>query len=351
MAITISNDQTWIWYDHWEDGFELDVTNPNRLPTTQIWGDGNAANGCAPTIVNCTNALDRLMAGDSIVFQRTVTTPRVSSTIFFDGGDRIQASHPISVVKANYPSDPGAVLAGAVEIVDTTQWGFTFEAPVGVDIGAALPAFEHSAFTIMAAFNNTKVVLADKVTIKILDIGGSYTFTVRKGDRIVADKPIQVHLLTGDVGSIYETRWYSIRPIDKISRSYVTPIGDSVGKTKIIFYNPHNTTLSYTFQYLVNGVTKVATGNVVSKQAAWSAVIPVGSGAWIDGNQTFIPLTVTDSEDKDGNNYTTGGTMYDWGCPLVPRDELTPEVLIGLGFGCTNNNCGSKYALPVHIYW
>ena len=96
---------------------------------------------------------------------------------------------------------------------------------------------------------------------------------------------------------------------------------------------------------MVNGVKKIITGNVVSKQSAWSGIIPVGSGAWIDGNQTFIPLTVTDSEDKDGNNVTTGGTMYDWGCPLVPRDELTPEVLIGLGFGCTNNNCGSKFCV------
>ena len=51
MAITISNDQTWIWYDHWEDGFELDVTSLTRRPSTQVWGDGNATNGCAPLSV------------------------------------------------------------------------------------------------------------------------------------------------------------------------------------------------------------------------------------------------------------------------------------------------------------
>jgi hypothetical protein len=350
LSISISNDQTWIWYDHWEDGFELDVTKP-AMRTTEIWGDGNAANGCAP-IANCTNSLDRLMAGDTLVIQRNIVTPRVASTIMFDGGDRIQASSTVSVVKANYPLSPGSVLAGAIEIVDTAQWGLQYEAPVGIDIGTVFPAFELSVFTIMAAFNNTKVVLADKTTTKILDLGNSYTFNVRKGDRIVADKPIQVHLLTGDVNSVYETRWYAMRPIDTISNSYVNPVGDSWGRTKIIFYNPHNTTLAYNIQYIENGVKKVTTGNLVSKQATWSGVIPVGSGAWIDGNQTFIPLTVTDSEEKDGTNVTTGGTMYDWGCPLVPRNELTPEALIGLGFGCTNNNCGSKFeALVPHVFF
>jgi hypothetical protein len=33
---------------------------------------------------------------------------------------------------------------------------------------------------------------------------------------------------------------------------------------------------------------------------------------------------------------------FDWGFPLLARDELTSQVLIGLGYGCTNNECGSK---------
>jgi hypothetical protein len=31
--------------------------------------------------------------------------------------------------------------------------------------------------------------------------------------------------------------------------------------------------------------------------------------------------------------------MHDWGYPLIPRNELTSQVLVGLGYGCTNNNC------------
>ena len=31
-----------ITYDHWEDGYEADLANPVQS-TTQVWGDGNAA--------------------------------------------------------------------------------------------------------------------------------------------------------------------------------------------------------------------------------------------------------------------------------------------------------------------
>ena len=38
-----------IYYDHWEDGYEADIENPVQS-TTQIWGDGNPANGAPPNI-------------------------------------------------------------------------------------------------------------------------------------------------------------------------------------------------------------------------------------------------------------------------------------------------------------
>jgi hypothetical protein len=340
LSITISNDQTVIWYDHWEDGYDLNVGVATGR-STQIWGDGIAANGCAPTIKNCTNSLDRLMAGDSIVIQNNVAVPRDRVNFFYDGGDRIQSNFPIAVVRAAYASSPGSVLAGAIEILDTTQWGLVFEAPVGVDLGKTIAAFEQSIFVVTAGSNNTKVTLPNNTT-RVLNIGNSTVVTVNQGNRIISDKPVQVHLFTADVNSTYETRWYSMRPIEAYSNSYVTPVGDSMGKTKMVVYNPNEVTMTYNMQFMDKGVKRTATGNIARKQAAFTPVIPSGSGAWIDSNHTFVALTITDSEQLDGANYSTGGQMYDWGCPVVPRSELTSEVLLGLGFGCTNNNCGSK---------
>jgi hypothetical protein len=38
IAIAISADNTRIWYDHWEDGYDLYVEEPGN--STEIWGDG-----------------------------------------------------------------------------------------------------------------------------------------------------------------------------------------------------------------------------------------------------------------------------------------------------------------------
>ena len=117
ISVTISTDQTIIWYDHWEDGFDQDVAN-KTAKSTEIWGDGIAANGCSPMIKNCTNSLDRLMAGASVVIQNTVPIPRVRTSVYYDGADRLQASLPIAVTRAGYASVPGSLLAGAGKCYD-----------------------------------------------------------------------------------------------------------------------------------------------------------------------------------------------------------------------------------------
>lgn len=112
LSVTISTDRTVVWVDHWEDGYDVDVAVRTAV-TTEIWGDGNAANGCAPNVVDCTNVKDVLMAGNSIVIQNSVDLPRNRATIRYDGGDRIQSSFPVAVTRAGYAREPGTVLAGA----------------------------------------------------------------------------------------------------------------------------------------------------------------------------------------------------------------------------------------------
>jgi IgGFc binding protein len=174
-------------------------------PSTEIWGDGNASNGCAPDVMSCTNSNDRLMAGDSIVIQNTIALPRVQQHIRYDGSDRIQASFPIAVTRGAYPVRPGSVMAGAVEVFDTAAWGNTFEAPVGADVGKTYQAFEISMFFIMAAEDRTKVTLANGYVIS-LNQGQGTAISVNIGEQIKSNKPIQVDLITGDRGSFYEMR-------------------------------------------------------------------------------------------------------------------------------------------------
>ncbi len=83
FSISIASGGTWVYYDHFEDGYEADITNPTD-DTTEIWGNGIAADGCAPNKsgvpVDCTDANDVLNAGDVIVPYNAVPIP-VPSTV------------------------------------------------------------------------------------------------------------------------------------------------------------------------------------------------------------------------------------------------------------------------------
>jgi hypothetical protein len=212
ISVAFSTSDTIVWYDHWEDGFDIDTTNATATAkTTEIWGDGNAANGCAPKVTPCTDATDRIKAGQSIVVQNTVAIPRVKTQIRYDGGDRLQTSFPVTVTRGAYPTEPGSLMAGAVDVVDLDSWGTQFEAPTGQDIGTSANVFEFCGLFFMAANDGTVVTLPNKKNIT-LNQGESSSVRVNQGDTISSTAIVQVHLITGDILSFYEMRWYSLLP-------------------------------------------------------------------------------------------------------------------------------------------
>jgi uncharacterized repeat protein (TIGR01451 family) len=320
---------------------------------------GNADNGCAPTVKPCTHAADILIAGQVIVIQNAVNVPRIKSEIRYDGSDKIQASYPIAMVRGAYPTQPGSLMAGAVELLDTRGWGYAFEAPVGTDVGESFKAFELSVMFMMATEDRTTVKLPGGKTVELKQ-GESSPLWVKLGDRIESDKPIQVNFVSGDMSSRYEMRWYSLRGVEQYSKSYVSPVGDTRANTKMIVYNPNASAITVTVEHFnkVFRCQKLRTGRLAcevtsttrekytmeigSKQVMKTKVVNSGSGAWLHSTSTFLPLSITDSEDYTSDGQGTGGQWYDWGFPVVPRDKLTSEVIIGLGYGCTNNNCGAE---------
>jgi len=239
LSVSISVDKTVIWYDHWEDGFDSDVLMPNST-TTEVWGDGDASNGCAPNNLQCTDQSDFLKAGDSIVVQNKVEVPRNITLIRYDGGDKLQASYPIAVTRGAFPKSPGSELAGGVEVMDIDVWGQNFEAPVGEDVGklVAESAFELSAMFFMAAYDNTTVTLPNGSTLT-LNSGQGGMVRVNRGAKLTSDKIIQVDFLAGDIDSNYELRWFSLLDVAKWSFEYISPVGDTYASTKILLYNPN----------------------------------------------------------------------------------------------------------------
>ena len=346
LAITVSTDNTVIWFDHWEDGYDEDVTVA-MANTTVVWGDGKKSNGCAPFVTVCTDAADVLKAGNNILLRNNIPIPRNKKFQFVDGGDRIQASFPVTVTRAGHPHRT-AVLASAIQALDTSQWGTTYEAPVGVDFGKNFynQTFEWVILIYQAGADFTTVTLPDLTNVT-LNMGESGYYVVNQGDQITSDKPIQVILVTGDIDlapkeSKPETRWFGIRSVQQMTNSYITPVGDTIGKSRMLIYNPNSDNIQYTMKYLNNGVLTTYTGTVDSKNAVYSPVVPYNSGAMFESTYEFVALSITDTEQYNSKGNQTWAATYDWGFAATPTNLLTPEVVIGLGWGCLNNVCPKK---------
>lgn len=237
------------------------------------------------------------------------------------------------------------MMAGAVEVLDTEHWGTEFIAPMGEAKGrrVAQSAFEYVAFYYMAAYDNTTVTLPSGETT-LLHSGEAAMIHVNQGNRLTSDKKIQVDYVAGDKGSTYELRWYSLLDVNQWSNEYISPVGDTFAKTKILLFNPHP-------YYIEVWLTYRKEGNLANKEFkkmkigagehALTRFIPTGSGAKIrsikkNGSKpSFIALSLTDTarrtKSTDGTLSNTAGDWYDWGFPVMPSDKLTSQVLVGWG--------------------
>jgi uncharacterized repeat protein (TIGR01451 family) len=325
ISISVIAEGTIVYYDHWEDGFEIDISAPTQA-TTQIWGDGNPANGAPPNIPG-----DLLGPNAVIVLRSNVTLATRASVIDFDGGDKLAATRTVAMTRATWDSGAGTLQAGALEVYPVDRWGTSFRAPVGVN-SPSPSLFEYTAMMVMAADDGTQVqVDADAngsfETVVTLDEGESYlTATgVRVGARVQASAPVQVGLITGDICETYEARWYVLYPEEQWSDTYYSPVSAAGSNgTTAFLYNPNATPLTVTRSSVGGGTlnTLVGAGQGVS------VTIPAGSGARFaaPSGQNFVAIAAVDS---------TGdlNSKSDWGFTLIPEDQLTMQTLIGWGAG------------------
>ncbi|MCB0184568.1 MAG: IgGFc-binding protein, partial [Caldilineaceae bacterium] len=333
ISISALSDNTIIYYDHWEDGFEIDVTRPQQA-TTQIWGDGNPANGIPPGIPS-----DIIMADTVIVLDNAVDTNTLATVIDFDGGDRVSASNMIAMTRAAWATGSSTLLAGAVEVYDTNSWGTTYEVPVGENVDYN-QIFEHSSVSVMAAQDDTELYVdfdgdgADD-GYTVIDQGRAYHIDgdlipngdIGAGTKIRATGPIQVSLITGDVCSNYESRWYALFPNERWSSSYYNPVGTPAGDgTTVFLYNP--TTNPLTIQCATTA--GVQTPIVVSPRGVSHLVAPNGSGShfYTENGTPFMAVAAIDSDQP-----ATANTKADWGFTLVPERMLTQQIMVGWGPG------------------
>ena len=126
---------TILYYDQWENGYEADIASPADLYSaanpggTQIWGDGDPANGAPPGVPS-----DIVNAGTVIVLNNAVNTATQQSVIDFDGRDKVAATKNIAMTRTGWAAGSNTLLAGSVEVYDTKSWGTDYRVPVGENI-------------------------------------------------------------------------------------------------------------------------------------------------------------------------------------------------------------------------
>ena len=186
----------------------------------------------------------------------------------------------------------------------------------------------------VVSLNNTPVgTIGAGETLRLADI--------QRGDVVTTSNPAQATLITGDVGSTYEMRWYALAPREQWSDDYYTPVYTPTGEeaTRVWLYNPNDDPITVTMSTATNATFQsivVPAGQSVLSNAVPDAPGPGGSGArfFTANGADFFALTQTDTNASG----STGGQIYDWGHPLIPANELTSQALIGLGYGNTSNN-------------
>ena len=346
ISVAIAADGTLIYYDHWEDGYDPTSNDTdNKQASTEIWGDGDLTNGIAP---GDPDGDDILKGGQAIILENAI--PRANNyrnpnTILFDGADRIQSSLPIAVTRFAFPRFPGSLAAGAVEVFDTNSWGDSFIALVGEDTAnySGTNPFEYSVFYVMAGEDETELFL-NGTSIGTIDTGDNFVVEdLSEGDVLTSSNPVQVDLITGDVGDTYELRWYSQIDSDQWTNEYITPVAEETGSTGYWFYNPNNSqiTISYEGADAENGNFNVEANSSAFIEIDWNGDINL-SGDQYSGLRFFTEANNNGGStpifnglaqiDADGN-----GKVFDWGFPLIPRDQITAQALVGLGRGATDD--------------
>lgn len=346
---------TIIVYDHWEDGYEADISAPTQ-PSTEIWGDGNPLNGWAPGFPN-----DIIPTGGYIIVDNPFQyNPRNPSIVAFDGKDKLFSTNDIAVSKITGDAGSGGgspiftVQNIKTNVVDDTRFGKLFVLPFGENTTlGGTGAFKYTGLFVRAANNGTIVELdyngdgtVDK-TSPVLNEGdtwfysgtasipGNATSDVNKSDDlksggvVTSNYPIGVDLLFGGIDH-YGTRNLALLP------------GQFYGNT---YYSPVYTTLSDApvFAFFTNSLEAPVAVNWEAGTGVTGTVIVPAKGAnylslsqksgykfYSEGEESFTAVAVIDAD--------ADGAVYDWSFNMIPGSRLTNFASIAWAPGSRDNS-------------
>ncbi len=345
VSIGVIEAGTRIYYDHWEDGYETNLGFPIQS-TTEIWGDGDTTNGYAPGYA----ATDLFSSSDNIILNESIDTTTATriANIDYDGGDKMASRGNIAVTRLAWATGSSTLLAGATEVYPTALWGKVYKMPVGEDY-LVNSLFEYTGFIVMASEDNTIVDIdvdgdGTPESIITLNQGESHLVNgnVNSGANIHATEDVQVHLVTGDECAGFETRWFTLKPVEQWSDAYYSPVSTTGDDTYVHVFNNSGGTITINWETNAGAQTPFTLNNGQTLNRA----IPDGSGAkfYSTGGEDFYAISTT-------TTYSIS-SAYDWGFALIPEDQLSPQItLVSLAPGIDPTQSGCALNLINQSTW
>ena len=361
VSMAATEDNTIIYYDHWEDGYDASPLVPGGTTEKITLTAGEE------------KTLESGTGGDT----PSIAIPRDSNDLRYDGGDRIyKVGGPITVSYAVWPERIGTVMGLAWEIYPAKPFNKEYTIPIGEDIAQPTNVFQDVHALVQASADGTTVGFdvdgdGNPDTVIDTDLNGSpdtYQVTlnqgqttqllhVQAGTKIISSQPVQVQLITGDTSN-FETRGFSITPDVLRTNDYYSPVDsqDGIVPTDFYLYNPNDDpiTVKYESKGGVSGTINIASGESISYKEKTGNYAPDDAALhfWTDDYlDQFWGIGVVDI-----------GATRDWGFSLVPSYILGNDYTLGwaphwgpTGTPSADLTGSGLYVTPVSdnttIYW
>ncbi|MGB5687471.1 MAG: DUF4347 domain-containing protein, partial [Candidatus Electrothrix sp.] len=381
-SVTTSTDNTKIFYDHWENGYNFDPRDPyNTADEVRT-----VLNGGTPEIFE---------SGGIPAKDRGSNMTDGNGDPIYDFGDRLYITGgPVSVTVTMWPESIGTVLANSWELYPIKPFQTTYEIPgtAFARTGSSAHPYDdlwHIYGVIQATEDGTLVSAEDEngnkfelVTFDSTDgepqvanpggaavtlnrgeslligqvnqgeTGGTAVGTANDGYKaiITGSKPVQVNYMLGDShnGLLSESRGITGTPSTLWDNEYYLPMNDGgvygleggagVNNELYIYNgNPFELTVKIeTSTYGTESIT-VPIDSLLSYSDALGHFLP-NSAVYLksDGGAKFSAFATIDSDTTFDNDATPPvddtdgkGGDYDWGMSLVPAYILRNEYYLG----------------------
>lgn len=330
VGVTASQDNTVVYYDHWE-----------------VAGLGTGTDhDIAPVYLN---------RGQVAVFESgNIPVPRGTGT-YFDGGDRIFVSGGLlQLVVSTWTEEEETVFTDAWEVYPVQAWQNSYVIPVGENL-AGTPR-DYNDFTFVYALvmsesdsNGITVTNRDGTVLGLLGTtlnrGQTYIFQVTgdEGYTVTGTGPIQVQLMTGTSAS-YEMRGYTLMPRQYWGNAYFTPVssGTSDQDSELHLYNPNGNAIDITLEDASGTSTySIPAKSTRSYSEMTTHPIPQNSGAYVHtpGGEVFWGIGAADTESR----------TWDWGYSLVPVDFLGTDNYVSWAPCSLNLGSSVNVGSPVYV--